>query len=455
MGFSTATNQIIQALSDIADEYSFGFKKEVPYFPQLRHHSERVDVEFLIPEGRPVLRFEIDNDPDRAAHNRLKIFGNIYLLSSLPVVALAVHHGRVAVAPHGYPRELLDRGFVVPPRFLDSVSVDNSSFKTIAVDLRQWLQKLIADLATAPEWGSVFDIAEQYQPLVRNLSLEVAAAHLDMHSELAWFLVGNNRLDVERAACLSITLARMLQRAGHHSRAQHHIQTFRSRLCDTRSLSATTEDDARAIAFLLNQPDFDEGGALEHLSIASVNVRAQYNKSKFLWRKAIAHIIHGDANKAENVIASYLSLMEGGNIARSNVALLRTLMSLCLRCDDPRKHSDRYSRHERFLLAQPEGAPDGTVHGVVTSLYLKVIAEIACGNTLASDLLPKLDAFCSDVGLPQTADGLREIRFVLPPSSSSDTGVMHAGTETLSSLLTRGRRDALDRLCAEIDVVCS
>ena len=455
MGLSSATNLIIQALREIADEYSFGFETEERYFPQLGKHSERVDVQFLIPERRPVLRFEIDNDPDRAAHNLLKIFGNVYLLSSLPVVAVAVHHGRASTAPHLYPRVILDQGFVLPPRFLDTVSINNSSFDTIACDLRGWLEKLIDELATAPKWGSVFDIAEQYQPLIGNLSLDLAAAHLEMHSELAWFLVENNQLTPERAACLSITLARMLQRAGHHARAQQSIRTFRRRLADPRSLSSATEDDARAVEFLLNTPAFDDNTALDHLSMASVNLHAQYHQSKFQWRKAIVHILAGDRHRVDDVIDSYLGMMEGSMIAQSNAALLRTIASLLLRRGDPREHSDTYGRHERVLLAQSGGAPDGTVHGVATSLYLKVIAAIACGNTAAARLLAKLDAFCNNVGLPPTADGLREIRCVLPQPHKLRTDVTHTDSETLSSLMSRGRSDTLARLCSEVDFVCS
>lgn len=452
MGMSSATNQITQALRNIAEEYAFGFKREQRYFPYLGRQSERVDVQFTIPGGRPVLRFEIDNNPGRAALNRLKIFGNPYVLSTLPVVALAVYHGPAAIAPLAFPRELLCEGYVLPPRFLDTVTVDNSSPETIETDLRTWLQKLILEFSTSPKWGTVLDIAEQYQPLLSNLSLDIAAAHLDMHAELAWFLAKNHRLPRERAACLSISLARMLQRAGYHSRARDCLRLFRQRVPDVRSLSEDTDDDARSVEFLLSTPSFDDRDALAHLSSATENLRAHYHRSKFHWRKAIPLVLRGDASRANDVIDSYLDGMGGSMTAKSNEALLRAIYSLTLGKGDPREHAATYRRYERYLLAQQDGA-DGTVHGVVSSLYLTVIANLHCGNVKAGELIPKIDAFCQVAGVPPTADGLREIRNVLPNVNSQES-MVPPPSQTLPALISTKRSVALNRLCIEVDFVC-
>lgn len=455
MGFSSETNQIIRALHDLAEEYSLVFRTEHPVFPHCGRHSERVDVVFTLPTGRPILWFEIDNQPDRAAHNRLKVFGDVLALSSIPVVSLAIHHGRAATSPHAYPNELLTRGFVLPPRFLDVVSVDNSSYETVVVDLREWLSRLINDLATAPEWGTVLDIAEQYQPLIRNLSLRVAAAHLEVQSEFAWFLVEKGRLDKERAACLSIALSRMLQRAGYHRDALRHMRAFRNRVPNRSSLSAVTADEASATEFRLTQPAFRRERALEHLKFAVTNVQGDYYKSKFLWRQAVAHILNGSPRKAEYVIQEYLSLMGGSAVTRSNVAFLRTLESLCLRRGDPREYADEYQQYQRHLLAQTEGAPDGTVHGVVTALYLKLISERARGNDEAAELYSELDRFCARAGIPQAADGLCEIRALFPNAGQPIGRMLQtAPPETLPTLLTRARKETLERFCERVNVVC-
>lgn len=454
MPVSVATQQIVNALRQLADEYGFGFARETPYFPELGKHSERVDAEFLLPNGRPALRFEIDNDPDRAAHNRLKIFGNVYSLSALPLVSLSVWHGPAARSPHAYPCELLKHGFVTPPRFLVDVILDNSTADTMATQLRSWLNQLIAALATSPEGETVLEIAEQYQPLVANISLGVAAAHLHMHSELAWFLVERKYLKPERAANLSVALARMLQRAGLHSDSAKALETMRSRLPSTRSLSACTEDDARAVELLLDTPSLDDARALTHLSTALTDLRAHYHRSKFYWRKGIVEVTLGRRLLAEDILQSYLEDMGGSRIALSNAALVRTLGAIKMRHGDPREHAATYAKHERALLFLDDSQPDGTVHGVVASLYLKVLAEVASGNITASHLLPKIDAFCENAGIPRTADGLREIVSVLPPVNEPRTRPDEGSSGSLAALISHGRKMALRRLCDETDDVC-
>lgn len=451
MGFSTETKQIIQALREIAEVYSFSFKTERRLFPKRGPNSERVDVVFSLPSRRPILWFEIDNQPDRAAHNCLKMFADV--LSLIPVISVAVHHGRAAKRPHTYPTELLNAGFVLPPRFLDAVDVPTDSYNSIVSELRSWVERVFGHLATAPQWGTVYNIAEQYQPLIANGSLHVAAAHLEAHSTLGWFLVGKGRLGEERAACLTIALARMWQRAGYHKEAQHHIRRFRRRVSNPSSLSAGTNDDAKVVEFLLGQPDFADGSSLEHLSSAINSVSAGYHKSKFLWRKAITHIISGHFDRAQYVIESYRDLTSGSLLAQANVALLRTLASLLLQRGDPREFAAEYAKRERFLLEQKGGTPDGTVHGVVTSLYLKVLAEEACGNKTSTFLLPQLDAFCKNAGVPRSADGLREIRVVLPKNEISFKLASGIGGEKLTEQLNREQKDELDLLCAGVDLV--
>jgi hypothetical protein len=450
---SLTTQQIVDALRQLAEEYSFGFATEARYFPWLGAHSERVDAEFLLPTGQPALRFEIDNEPDRAAHNRLKIFGNVYSLSTLPVVALSVLHGSASTQGHSYPAELLEQGFVTPPRFLDELNVDNSSTAAITSQLHDWFNQLIEALAKSPEGETVFDIAEQYQPLVANVSLAVATAHLHMHSELAWFLAAQHYVNVDRAASLSVALARMMQRAGMHRDASRVLATIRERLPGTSALSSQTEDDARTVEFLLTTPALDSGHALAHLSEAVGGVRAHYHRSKFHWRKGIVEVLAGNAFRAEDILRSYLADMDGSRIALSNAALVRTIGALSSGQGDPREHAAAYAKHEQSLLFLDDSQPDGTVHGVVACLYLRAIAEISCGNRAASHLLAKLDAFRHNAGIPRTADGLREIAYFLPPTSDSRT-LTEGSSGSLASLMSHGRKAALWRLCTETNDVC-
>lgn len=451
---SLRTLQIVDALRQLADEYSFGFAEETRYFPELGPQSERVDAELLLPNGRPALRFEIDSEPDRAAHNRLKIFGNVYSLSTLPVVALSVVHGNASTRGHSYPSELLEHGFVAPPRFLDELRVDSSSVDSITKQLRAWFNQLIEALVKAPEGETVFDIAEQYQPLVANVSLAVAAAHLQMHSELAWFLASQHYVSVDRAASLTVALARMLQRAGMHRDALLALATLRARVPGADRLSSQTEDDARAVDLLLRTPALNSGQALAYLSEALGRLRAHYHKSKFHWRKGIVEVVGGSLFRAEDILRSYVAEMNGSQIALSNAALVRTIGALSAGRGDPREHAATYARHEQSLFLD-ESQPDGTVHGVVAGLYLRVMAEISCGNLGASYLLGKLETFRHSAGIPRTADGLREIAHLLPSMSNSEALGMGEHSGSLAALLSQGRKSVLLRLCIETNGVCA
>lgn len=454
MPISLRTQQIVDALRQLAEEYSFGFAEETRYFPELGAQSERVDAEFLLPNGAPALRFEIDNEPDRAAHNRLKIFGNVYSLSMLPVVALSVVHGSASTRGHSYPSELLEHGFIAPPRFLDELSVDSSSVDSIAKQLRAWFNQLIEALAKAPEGETVFDIAEQYQPLVANVSLAVAAAHLRMHSELAWLLASQHYVSIDRAASLTVALARMLQRAGMHRDALLALATLRDRVPGTGRLSSQTEDDARAVELLLQTPALNSEQALAYLSEALDRLRAHYHRSKFHWRKGIVEVVAGSLFRAEDILHSYVAEMNGSRIALSNAALVRTIGALSAGRGDPREHAATYARHEQSLLFLDESQPDGTVHGVVAGLYLRVMAEISCGNREASYLVGKLDTFRHTAGIPWSADGLREIGHLLPSMSNSEAPATGERSGSLADLLSHGRKSALLRLCIETNDVC-
>jgi hypothetical protein len=451
---SVATTNITRALREIAGRYSFfSYEVERRYYPNRGDRSERVDIAYLLrPGGRPVFWFEIDNDPTRAAHNLFKIFGYPHQL--IPVTALAVHHGRVAREPHAYPGEILADA-ALPPRFLDSLSISTESYEVILSQLSDWIGRVFAHLASAPEWGSVLDVASQYQALIASGGLYLAAAHLEAQTELAWALSKRGLVGIERAACLTITLARMLQRAGYHRAARKQLAKFRRRVPQASFLSRSTTSAANAVTFMLGRTSRSEVFSPRNLQEAFDSVYEVYNKSQFLWRSAIPHIISGSGRETERIILEYRDLLSNSTASQSNIALLRGLDALKWKRGDWREIAAKHSRYEHYLLEREGGPPEGTIHGFVAGLYLKVAAEISYGNKRASALLSEIDAFCLQAGVPSTADGFREIRAVLPnvigevPVEAGGAGAVSLWPQTSRQLQRR-----LNALNSKIEYIC-
>ena len=413
-GISVATTNITRALSEIAERYSFFcHKAESRMFPEKGKRSERVDVLFsLRSDGRPVFSFEIDNDPARAEINRIKIGSRPVQL--VPLTNLAVHHRHAAARPRSYSAQMLERA-ALPPQFLGSLTVTTESYESILEQLGTWIESVFARLRWAPEWGTVLGVASQYQDLVTSGGLTLAVVHLETQAELAWSLLSEGLLDAERAACLTITLARMLQRAGYHRAARRQISRLRKRIPSTSVLSRSTASSAKAVESLLGQTAGSDIFSPVNLAHALNSVDEVYHKSQFLWRSAIPHILSRNLDHIENVILEYRDLVPESTVTQSNIALLRALYAVKWKHGDTRELAADYAINEHGLLADDDSVtPDGTIHGVVGALYLKVAAEISRGNAGAASLLAEIDAFCTQAGVPQTADGLREIRYVLP-----------------------------------------
>ncbi len=453
-GLAATTINITRALREIAGRYYFFcFKKERRYYPERGNRSERIDVAYLLrPGGRPIFWFEIDNDPTRAAYNRFKIFGYPHRL--IPITALAIHHGHVGEDRLAYPGEILGDA-ALPPRFLDSLSISTESYDLILAQLGRWIQGVISHLATAPEWGTVLDVSSQYQVLVSSGGLHLAAAHLETQAELAWSLSQNGIVDVERAACLTITLARMLQRAGYHESARKQMAQIEKRVPRASALGGATTSAANAVTFMLGKTSRSDVFSAGHLQDALDSVDQVYNKSQFLWRSAIPHIISGDRKQVDRIIMKYRDLLSDSTAAQSNSALLRGLDALKWKRGDWRELAAKHSRYEHFLLETQGGPPEGTIHGFVAALYLKVAAEVAYGTKETSALLAEIDTFCLHAGIPPTADGLREIRYVLPSMiANRPAEVGRDDTVSLWPQTSRQLQRRLNTLYAKVEFIC-
>jgi hypothetical protein len=452
---STATANITQALREIAGRYSFLYHEvERRYQPERGRKSERVDVVYLLhPDEQPIFWFEIDNNPTRAADNLFKLFGYPHRL--IPVTALAVHHGRVAKEPHAYSKEILSDS-VFPPRFLDSLSISTESYELILSQLSDWIEKVFSQLASAPEWGTVLGIAAQYQTLIASGGLYLAAAHLESQAELAWSLSEKGIVEVERAACLTISLARMLQRAGYHRAARAQMAKVRTRVPRPASLSRSTASAANALMFMLGGPDGrDDVFSPKNLQDAFNSVNEDYNKSQFLWRSAIPYIISGDRFRTERIIKEYRDLLSNSTAAQSNISLLEGLDALKWRRGNWREMAAEHSRYEHYLLEREDGPPEGTIHGFIAAIYLKVTAEASYGNRQAVDLLVEIDTFCREAGVPSAADGIREIKAVLPDAIRKlPKEVSRSGSIRLWPQTSRRIQRRLNALHSKVELVC-
>lgn len=448
---SISTTNITRALCELATRYPFVRARcEYLYFPQRGKESEKADVAFFLhPGDRLLFLFEIDNVRREANSNRLKLFADVP--QAIPITTLAVLHDRVANRFHGYPQKILANSSL-PPRFLDSISISTDSYNSILQQLTDWLDRVFWSLATDPLWGTVIEVSSHYQNLVVSGGLPLASAHLETQSELAWRLASQGFLDIERAACLTISLARMLQRAGYHHLARQQMQLLRSRVPNTASLSQITADIADSVTFLLGNKSGDDVFTTDHLARAIHKIRTPQFKAQFLWRSAVAKIRGGDQRQVEDVIQAYREILADSTAANSNIALLRTLAALAGGRGDPCELASAYGRIELFLLKGITGAPDGTLHGIVASLYLKLFAALSVGNRSAQPLLRQLDAFCRTAKIPETADGIREIKAAFPEARTILLQENERPPLGLLWPLTNGQLlTHLDTLCAKVD----
>ena len=449
MTLSDATKRITRALEELGNLYGFRVKKEEPLAPEKGAGSERVDVSFRLPDGRPVFRFEIDNAPHRVAHNRLKMFGIPNL--RVPVSALAVQHAAAAVHSVDYTAELLSQ-MVLPHGFLGDITVPTSSELEARKVLGAWLDRVIADIVAAPQWGSVYEIAAHYQPLLANGALRLASAHLASQAALGWFLVRRGLLTEERAACLTVALARMLQRSGYHRHARWQLRSLERRVPNMAVLAKETVDHSRAIRLLLDQQSFNGSRSHDQLTEAARYLAPGYQRWQLLWRSAIPLATTGAVHQMESVLDLYVERMGDTPLAASNVALVRTLAAVHSG-KDPRQDATAYAVREHYLLERKDGPPDGTIHGMITGLYLRTLAEMRCGNANAAPLLARIEDLRRNLGVPRTADGLREIASILPlPIDRTVLGRRGAGQVSLVEEAGRDRKDALTRLYSEVMV---
>lgn len=451
------TKLITQALKGVAEELGFEYNEELRIAPSNAANSYRVDIYFIIPGKHkcPVLWFELDNRPDRVEHNQVKVFHKPICLHSLPAMSIELLHGKASMESHALIHRFLDDALVLPRRFLDALVVPTYSVKDTCEVLLQWLHKLFDELARSPVWGSVYSVASYYQPLIANGSLSFAVAHLEAHSELAWFLVERREMEVERAACLSVTMVRILQRAGFHSECESHIFKLRQRLKSYGPISDDTLDNLEAIEILLSISNFVSNSANHRLTQAFEKSRNAYHRTQFLWRQAIHHIARDNYHQFYRIISDYQQMTGGGLIPKSNIELLRAIDAVMHGRGDAREHAHNYSRLQHIALNK-QGRPDGTVHGVITSLYLQLAAEIKYDNPDAREMIQKVNGFCSEFGVPFNADGLRELGIILPRVSTSTVNSKHnlpmvvrIGTE-----LSRKRKDSLEELCSNVDSIC-
>lgn len=450
--FSDATIRIIRALYDLGE--SVGLACDIEEVVQ---KPLRIDVVLFINtlRGRPLFWFEIDDTQRGEAQNSLKCIGEPLALTDIPFSSISVVHGTCRRNYCTYLDRIWNEALIPIPRFRIRISIDNTSDQTIAESIRSWWNKLVEAFQFDPEWGSVLDVTRQYQPLFVNLSHELAAAHLAVHSRFAWFLVGQDLLKPERAATLSIARARILQRGGFHAEALREVRLIESLLESNPGVSSQTYDSLQAVKHLLFLCDFQSENSLKHLQSGPAVVQSKYHRSQFLWRSAIIYAINGRFSEADDVLRRYLDDLPDSRIAEGNAALVKFLAALLHGHGDTQHWAQQYSavQWNAFDADHSSGAADATLHGVTTATCMKVLAADQAGNREAPDLFGDIKAFCKSYDVPSSADGLREIGMVLPKAVKTGTPSARVTTGFFESL-TRQRRQDLDVLRAKVNYVC-
>ncbi len=99
----------------------------------------RVDFVFSLLSGRPMMWFEVGNHPDRAAHRRLKMFGDV--LSLIPAFSVGILHGPTAKATC-ISCLYLEAGLVLPRRFFGTVNVPANSYDANVTKMDRWKERV-------------------------------------------------------------------------------------------------------------------------------------------------------------------------------------------------------------------------------------------------------------------------------------------------------------------------
>ncbi|HEX9831222.1 MAG TPA: hypothetical protein VGA94_05995 [Thermodesulfobacteriota bacterium] len=378
-------------------------------------------------------------------------------MTRLPAYSIGLRFDSASRKQYSYPDALAGKVGRLLPQFLGTIKVQNADDEHLKECLQKKITPFLCELGREQGWQTVNEISKHYQETICYSGLKVAAAHLRSHVELAWSLVKQKGLEINSAATLSCALARMLQKAGYHAEARSHIERIQS-YCplydDPLILSSDTADEIRVVKLMLDQPAFGTGESIRHLVDATNVIQKTQNKAKFYWRQALDAILRGDSKSMNAIIENYRQMGCGELLTESNVALLKACAAIILHQGDPQKATWEYRDKQTSMLELFEDTPDGTIHGVLTSLYLEAIVGIHCGISDMNAFLNELNKFRVKVGINMNADGLREISAILKRNNIVNKEELPLQTEAkLTEILDRELYFTLHKLYAKLGVL--
>lgn len=347
----------------------------------------------------------------------------------------------------------LSRGdFLLPMYFLQKLALEPNKKEEMVVKIAKFLEDFINNIKIDPSFSFVYSVMTSYQPLLKSNGIIVAAAHLDGLSALAWHAVKLDILTIEEAARLSVARVRLLQRTGFHSQASTGLSEVINRIGRQGSLSEDTQNNMDSQRVLLSIKDFSTNRSAKILDDSLDLELGESQRAQLLWRTGLAAARSADKEALKQVINDYQKYSLGENISRANVSLLNCLSEL--NGDPDRSICDARVYHEQLALAfdRPDTGADGTVHTLVASLYLLVVANRTKLGPKQYPLIAKLEQFRSNFKISNQSDGLREIQSSILFSGliAANSFQLEPPSTLLSDELSQNKKENLHKIIAEI-----
>lgn len=461
MSTSADTSRIVKVLEELGRDCHFLTKREQRYRPTQGQHSQRTDVAFLLPDGRPALYFEVDSRHDRAAFNRLKVFGDPLSLAQLPLSVVSVQFGKAADR-NELAESIIRQGLILPPTFVVSLRVDSRD-EQLYSQIKQHLEPFLTGSAI-PQGGALTDVGcimRDYQELQCFGALDVAAAHLDALVTLARLQATYDPSAIERAVAVSCARARLLQQAGRYAEANTELERTLKGVKESRDevlLSDELTDEISTVRFKLWHTNYGSKHSQGLLRQATSSLHLPDNRAKFVWRTSIDSAIRKDLKLAASTLAHYSEMRGHHPNGQANAALVSAISALLLRGRNWRDRAigqaSQYAQLQKNMWVRHQSVETGSINGVLTGLLLEAIALNSCDVSS-----PDLDAAIHDIEqlrvhahVSWLADGLRDIASLKEGTKwPAFTDAPLSGPVELSSALSRSTRENLEELCVRMD----
>lgn len=380
------------------------------------YRDRYIDLTFLLPvednafnrNSIPLVWFEIDQDPDRAAQNSLKLLEGPVDFYNLPIYLIGVHFG-FATEKKSYG-DIWD-DYVKPSQWIKTINIQDPNYEDLEADLLEKIEPLLKT-GYFNEGQSVLDVCNEYQEMLCNGALAVVDSHLRANAIYARFLASKGEVKMNFPAVLWCARGRILQRAGFYDPASQSMEILYR--FPNKEIYPETFEQAITVKRMLNQPEFGSAECRTYLEEACNNLNDPYLKSRFLWRIALDEIARKDFGSIQQIINKYEDMVSGSTITETNIALIKACRDVKLKKGDPLGYAIKYRKKEKKMFDEHSSDHNATLHGLFASLYLETFVRKQMGSKEAKHYLQELDSLRRELGVSANADGLRELRQLMP-----------------------------------------